>query len=167
MNADSFEKIISTLADGDVDFIVIGGLAAIAMGAARATYDVDVVYSRSPENIKRLCHALKEVKPYLRGAPPGLPFQFDQVTVSNGLNFTLTTTLGDLDLLGEVAGGGSYDKLLAHTAEVVMYGKRLRCVKLETLIQLKLAAGRPKDFDAIAELRMLLKNREKEQEGSH
>ena len=45
-------------------------------------------------------------QPYLRGAPPGLPFRWDDRTLKAGLNFTLTTTLGDLDLLGEVAGGG-------------------------------------------------------------
>src|SRR5207249_8667496 len=53
--------------------------------------------------------------PYLRGAPPGLPFRWDAQTLERGLNFTLTTDLGALDLLGEITGGGRYAELLAHT----------------------------------------------------
>jgi hypothetical protein len=61
-----------------------------------------VVYARDEANISSLTSALR-----LRGAPPGLPFRWDEQTIKAGLNFTLTTTLGDLDLLGEVSGGGA------------------------------------------------------------
>ena len=96
----------------------MGGVAAAADGAARATYDVDVVYGRSPENLARLAAALTPLAPYLRGAPPGLPFRWDAVTISHGLNFTLTTTLGDLDLLGEIVGGGGYEQLLPQSTAI-------------------------------------------------
>ncbi len=104
----NFREILPILIQNDVRFIVIGGGAALAHGAARLTYDVDVVYARNPEDLRRLAAALQPYQPYLRGAPPGLPFRWDERTLKSGLNFTLTTTLGDLDLLGEVAGGGSY-----------------------------------------------------------
>ena len=105
-----FAGLIRVLVDNRVDFILIGGLAAGAHGAIRTTMDVDVVYARSEANIARLAAALAPLKPYLRGAPPGLPFRWDAETIAHGLNFTLTTTLGALDLLGEVTGGGDYER---------------------------------------------------------
>ena len=84
------------------DFIIVGGVAAILHGLGFTTYDLDVVYSRDRENIRRIVQALGPYQPYLRGAPPGLPFHLDELTLRNGLNFTLVTSFGDLDLLGEV-----------------------------------------------------------------
>jgi predicted nucleotidyltransferase len=155
----NFREILPILVQSDVRFIVIGGGAALAHGAARLTYDVDIVYARHPEDLRRLAAALQPYQPYLRGAPPGLPFRWDERTLKSGLNFTLTTTLGDLDLLGEVAGGGSYEQLLPFTEELETFGVRCRFVTLEKLIQLKRAAGRPKDLEAIAELQALLEER--------
>jgi predicted nucleotidyltransferase len=144
-----------------VRFILIGGGAATVHGSARLTLDVDVVYARDPDNSNRLVAALSPHQPYLRGAPPGLPFRWDERTIRNGLNFTLTTTLGDLDLLGEVAGGGTYEQLLPFTEELTAFGITCRVVTLERLIQLKRAAGRPKDLEIIAELQALLEERRK------
>jgi hypothetical protein len=143
-----FERLLPAL--------VHRGVAGIVHGAARLTYDVDVVYDRSFANIKRLVDALKPLSPDLRGAPAGLPFVLDERTIRNGLNFTLTTTLGDLDLLGEVVGGGGYNQLLAHSFDIITFGVSFKCVKLPTLIKLKRAAGRPKDLESLAELEGLL-----------
>ena len=102
---------------------------------------------------------MKPLHPYLRGAPPGLPFQFDLETVRRGLNFTLTSDAGDLDLLGEIAGGGTYEHLEPHTIEVSVFGFTVTCLDLDTLIAVKRAAGRPRDLDAIAELEALREER--------
>lgn len=115
-----------------------------------------MVYARDAENLVRVARALAPLQPYLRGAPPGLPFKLDKATLAAGLNFTLMTSVGDIDLLGEIAGAGGYDALLPHTVEVRIYGARCRCLDLPTLIAAKVAAGRPKDLEAIAELRALL-----------
>lgn len=74
-----------------------------------------MVYTRSTENLRRPSAALAPHRPYLRGAPP---FVLDERTLKQGLNFTLTTDLGDLDLLGEIAGGGGYDVLRGETMEL-------------------------------------------------
>jgi predicted nucleotidyltransferase len=150
-----FSKLLRVLLDGAVEFILVGGVAGSLHGAARATYDVDVVYRRSPENMSRLVAALTPYGPYLRGAPAGLPFSFDVQTLRQGLNFTLTTSVGDLDLLGEVTGGGRYEDLLAHSQSIPLLGTSCRCVSLDGLIRIKRAAGRPKDLEAIAELEAL------------
>jgi predicted nucleotidyltransferase len=151
-----FAEILPLLNRHGVDFILIGGGAAITHGSARATFVVDVVYDRSAENLQRLVAALADQAPYLRGAPQGLPFQWDVPTLERGLNFTLTTTLGNLDLLGEVAGGGDYVRLLPQTTTISVFGIECRVVTLEGLIRLKRAAGRPKDLETIAELELLL-----------
>jgi hypothetical protein len=155
----NFREILALLLRHNVRFIVIGGGAGVAHGLARATYDVDVVYARDAENIHNLVTALQPHQPYLRGAPPGLPFRWDERTVSTGLNFTLVTTKGNLDALGEVAGGGTYDQLLPFSEEMDALGVRCRFVTLEKLIHLKRAAGRPKDLEVIAELEALLEER--------
>jgi hypothetical protein len=109
-------------------------VAAGIHGALRTTLDSDVAYSRRPENIARLVAALVPCRPYLPGAPLGLPFRLDSETMHRGLNFTLTTTLGDLDLLGEVTGGGLYEAL-APTADVVeLEGFQCLLVSLPRLI---------------------------------
>ena len=147
--------LLRALATEGVRFILVGGAAAVAHGSARLTQDVDVVYARDPENLGRLVSALSPTHPYLRGAPPGLPFIWDERTVRNGLNFTLQTSLGALDLLGEIAGGGGYGELLPHSFEIELFGIRCRLLDLETLIAVKRAAGRPKDLEAIAELEVI------------
>ncbi len=156
-----FERLLRALTDGRVDFIIVGGVAGVAHGSARLTQDLDAVYSRSPENIRRLAAALAPYAPYLRGAPPGLPFRWDEATIRRGLNFTLATDLGDLDLFGELTGGGDYDALVPHTVTLTLFGMPCRCLDLEWLIRVKRAAGRPKDLEALAELEALLEERRK------
>jgi hypothetical protein len=148
--------LLGALVHAGVDFIVVGGVAATAHGAARLTQDLDVVYDRSPENLAHLADALSPYRPYPRGAPPGLPFVFDAQTLRNGANFTLHTTLGDIDLLAEITGGGGYPALLPETIVLEAFDRPVRCLGLRKLIDVKRAAGRPRDFEAIAELEVLL-----------
>ena len=138
-----------------MEFIVVGGVAAIVHGSARLTQDLDIVYRRDPYNIVRLATALRPFVPYLRGAPPGLPFQWDAETIQRGLNFTLVTSAGPLDVLGEIAGGGTYEALISHSQKLSVFGVECYCLGLDRLIQAKRDAGRPKDLEAIAELEAL------------
>jgi hypothetical protein len=160
----NFGEILPLLTRSAVRFIVVGGGAAIAYGSSRLTSDVDVAYARDPQNIRNLVAASRTTN-HTCGAPPGLPFRWDEETIKAGLNFTLRTTLGDLALLGEITGGGSYDELFPFTEEMDALGIRCRFVTLERLIQLKRAAGRPRDLDAIAELQALLEERRRESSG--
>ena len=104
-----FGEVLSQLAQSNVRFILIGGLAAMANGSARSTLDLVIVYQRTDENIRQLVSAVEPHQPYLRGAPSGLPFAWDAHPIRRGFNFTLTTNPGDLDFLGEVVGGGDYE----------------------------------------------------------
>jgi predicted nucleotidyltransferase len=155
------EHALRVLAQGGVELIVVGGVAARAHGSTHLTNDLDVLYHRTQANMDRLAAALSPHSPYLRGAPPGLPFRWDAETIRRGLNFTLTTSLGDLDLLGEITGGGSYKDLLSVSSVVDAFGVRVRCLNLEPLIIVKRAAGRPKDLQVVAELEALKEERDR------
>ena len=150
-----FVRLFAALHNARVEYIIIGGVAATVHGSSRLTQDVDICYSRRSANLERIVRALHPLKPYLRGAPRGLPFEWSATTLKAGLNFTLTTTAGDIDLLGEVTGGGGYDDLIDHTIDVTLFGHRTKCLNLEWLIVTKRAAGRPRDLEAIAELEAL------------
>jgi hypothetical protein len=148
-------RLMAVLHAEKVDFIIIGGIAARAHGSARVTDDIDLVYDRSAENIARLVKALAPFNPYPRGAPPNLPFEWSTKTVKAGLNFTLQCTLGFVDALGEVVGGGTYRDLAPHCDVAKMNGYRTQVISLPWLIRLKRAAGRVRDFEAIAELELI------------
>jgi hypothetical protein len=154
-----FPAVVRALHDAHVEFIIVGGAAATAHGSARLTLDLDVVYRRTNENLSRVVESLTPMHPYLRGAPPGLPFGLDVDTLKRGLNFTLVTDMGWIDLLGEIVGGGDYDALLPFTDVLTVFETPCRCLSLERLIQVKRAAGRPKDLEALAELEAIAEER--------
>ena len=157
-----FEALIRRLGAADIRFVLIGGFAGTILGSPRTTVDLDIVYARDEENLARLASALDSLRPRLRGAPPGLPFVLDAATLARGLNFTLTTSLGDLDLLGDVTGGGGYEDLAPHTRLIRVFDTEVAVVTLPRLIRLKRAAGRPKDLVALAELEALLEEQGRE-----
>jgi hypothetical protein len=155
-----YTSLLPLLVKNEIDFIIVGGAAATAHGSARLTLDLDVVYRRDDLNLERIVRALEPIQPYLRGAPPGLPFEWSVQTLKKGLNFTLITTLGPLDLFGGIVGGGGYEELQNETIKIQVAGVECLCLSLERLIEVKRAAGRPKDLEAIAELVQILEERQ-------
>jgi hypothetical protein len=138
------------LLDQVVEVVIVGGVALVARGAPRTTEDIDFCYGRDDANLERLARALAPLRPYLRGAPPGLPFTLDAPTLKAGLNFTLTTSAGDVDLLGEVSGLGAYDRVKAASSNLSLYGRSVAVLDLAGLKRAKTAAGRVKDLADLA-----------------
>jgi hypothetical protein len=155
-----FQRAVQALCDGDVDFIVIGGVAATIHGSARVTYDLDVCYSRTAGNLRRLSKALAPFHRRPRGIPLDLPFVWDEVTLRNGTIFTLQTDIGEIDLLAEVVSLGTFDELKHHSIQVDAFERQIATLDLPALIQSKKAAGREKDLAAIPELESLLEANE-------
>jgi hypothetical protein len=114
--------LLAALHDAGVRFILVGGVAARAHGSARVTQDIDISYSRSDDNLERVVSALRPFDPYLRSAPRGLPFEWSVETLRGGLNFTLTTSAGDIELVGEIVGGGTYEDLEPYTISAPIFG---------------------------------------------
>ena len=90
------KDLVEALSESGVEYVIVGGMAAVIHGSAHVTADLDVSYSRTRENCERLAAALAPFSPRLRGAPAELPFRLDAPTIRAGLNFTLITTLGDV-----------------------------------------------------------------------
>jgi predicted nucleotidyltransferase len=147
-----FSTILRALDVAGVRYVLIGGLAMIAHGSAHVTVDVDISYSRDPDNLDRVTAALQPHFPALRGAPEGLPFVLDSRTLRNVANLTLSTDAGDLDLLAEPAGIRSFEELWRNSVPMDLFGITVRVACLDDLIAMKEAAGRPKDRSHILEL---------------
>lgn len=158
----ALERIAEVLTRHGVEFIVIGGQAEWVMGSPRITYDVDLCYRRNHENLARLASALKELNPALRGAPPDLPFVIDAKTLAMGSNFTLSTSIIDLDLLGHVEPIGDFEALMkrAQTYRVGSYD--LQVIDLDDLIRIKQHIRRFKDQESLMQLLAIKKVREEQ-----
>ena len=147
--------LLTLLVRHEVDFVVVGGLAAAAYGSGRATFDLDIAYARDQRNLERLTDALREADATLRGAPAGVPFLVDAETISRGANFTFATRFGPLDMLGDPAGAPSYRDLRAAATPVEIRGLTIHVASLDHVIAMKDAAGRPHDKAVAAELRLI------------
>ncbi len=147
---------VQALVDADVDFVIIGGWSAVLHGCALKTEDLDVCFSRGPENLKRLARVLAPYHPRLRDLPEDVPFVWDEVTLRNGTIFTLRTDLGVIDLLAEVSGLGGFEEVKANSMRVQAFDRDVWTLDLPGLIRAKRAAGRAKDLLHLAELESLL-----------
>jgi hypothetical protein len=154
-----FKELLQRLSQHKIDFVLVGGLAAVTHGSAQATSDVDIVYNPDPQNIKKLVHAFQPLHVKLRGKdlPDDLPFVFDEVTFKNTKNFTLVCDLGWIDILRTIPGFDTYQKLLASSDLVAVFDIQLNVLSLDGLIRNKKLCNRPKDQIAVAELEELKK----------
>lgn len=157
------EEILDVLRKHQVAVVVIGGQAANLHGSPKPTFDVDLCYSRTKDNIARLAGALRDLNPSLRGAPAGLPYVLDARSITAGLNFTLVTDLGDLDLLGEVEPLGGYDKVKQHAEAYTLGEYQVDVISLDDLIAIKQHINRPKDRDSLYQLLAIKKIRNEQQ----
>jgi hypothetical protein len=146
------EAPLRLLAQYKVDCVIVGGIAAALHGSSLLTNDVDVCYARDSNNLKRLAEALKSVNARLRNVPEGLPFILDAETSVRSSNFTFSTDVGDLDLLGEIRGVGVYKEVLEGSLTVELFGHHFAVIDIGKLILAKRAAGRTKDLLALPEL---------------
>jgi hypothetical protein len=152
-----YRALIDALTDVEADFVIVGAVALVLHGSPRVTRDLDICYSREPANLRALARALSPFSPTLRGAPPGLPFTLDAATLRAGLNFTLTSSAGDVDLLGEISGLGGFPVVRRLSVPMTVYDRSVRVLGLEGLERAKRAAGRIKDLADLAEILELRK----------
>jgi hypothetical protein len=158
----NFEKAFHALCDAEVDFVVIGGVAATLHSSAYVTFDLDLYYSRTSVNLRRLREALAPFHPRPRGFPPELPFVWDEATLRNSSVLTLETDIGGIGLLSEVAGLGTNEEVKAQSKIAEAFGRRIAVLDIRGLIQARRAAGREKDLAIIPELESLMEVEERE-----
>ncbi|MDQ3668239.1 MAG: hypothetical protein M3410_17030 [Acidobacteriota bacterium] len=146
------EMQLRLLGSFGVECVIVGGVAATLHGSEIPTTDLDVCYARNPPNLERLANALQSVHARLRNAPRDIPFILDAETLRRGLNFTFTTDIGSLDLLGEVRGLGYHEDVLPGSVIFELFGYPFVVLEIKKLIVAKRTAGRPKDMVALPEL---------------
>jgi hypothetical protein len=139
-----------------VEYVVIGGISAIAHGSAMLTKDTDFCYRRTKANIARMVEALSALHAQPRNFEAALPFSLDVATIWNGDTFTFMTDAGNLDCLGVPAATAGYSDLLKN-ATLMDFGDGVTAhvCSIDDLIRMKTAAGRPKDLYAVENLKAL------------
>lgn len=148
----NFLKTLRKLAENDVEFVVVGGIAANFHGSAIATFDCDVVVDLDAGNLDRLAKALAEFSPTFRHEKP--PQHFDEEMAAKGgwKNIYLDTKAGVLDCLGDIKGFGGFAECRSRSVEADFGGFSVRFLNREALIEAKKAMGRPKDLLTVAQL---------------
>ncbi len=155
-----FFALLRTLAGHRVDFIIVGGVSAVLHGAPLTTFDLDVVHSRTSENIARLLAALRDLDAYYRGRENQRLKPGADHLASPGYQL-LMTRLGPLDLLGTIGADHDYEDLSNHTVQYEVSGLLLCVLDLETLVKVKEEVGFEKDRAVLPLLRRTLQEKQK------
>jgi hypothetical protein len=152
-------ELLKTLVAHQVEYVVVGGMAAVLQGAPVNTLDLDVVYARTPENIERLLAALKELDAFFRDDPRRL--RPDSSHLESRGHKLLETNQGPLDLLGNIEEDTGYEDLVADSEWLEVAGAPVRTLSLQRLIRVKEQLGRPKDQVMLMILRATLDEKSK------
>lgn len=151
----NFFQLLAKLVANEVEFVLVGGLAAATYGSSMLTRDVDVACSMKIENLTRLHQALEGQNPRHRMAKPPRPFCLDDAKSGLFKNIYLQTDLGQLDCLGEVKGIGDFAACRSASVTLPVAEIQLPIISLDALIEAKEAMGRPRDLENAKILRAI------------
>ena len=156
MASESFRRILEVLEQHGVDYVVVGGVAAVLQGAPVTTFDIDALVKVSPDNSERLRKALDALDARYREHASLRPTAAD---LEAGGHLLLMTSAGPLDVLGFIGGGKRFEDV-AESADAMSIGDiGVRVLSLEALIEEKRALGRDKDRAMLRILEALLARR--------
>lgn len=147
--------LLQRLSDAGVEFVVVGGVAAVLHGSSMVTRDLDVCAQLTSENVQKLRDAFRDLHPVHRISSPQRSFIESPDAGVALQNLYLQTDLGALDVLGSITGVGEFDQVRANAIEVELFGRKVKVIAVEQLIKAKEAVGRPKDLMAATELRAI------------
>jgi hypothetical protein len=152
-------RILRALTERGVDFVVIGGIAAVLHGSARNTFDLDICFATDAANLEALGEVLVSLRARLRGVDD-VPFVPDAAALRRVEVLTLSTDAGDLDVLARPSGAPRFDALRRRADRFDLGGFRVLVASVEDLIAMKSSAGRPKDHEVVTELEAIRQLRE-------
>ncbi len=147
-----FAGLLACLIGQEVEFVVVGGFAAVAHGATSLTQDLDICCRFSVENLHRLQQALIDLHPVHRMTPKRIPLNLAPAACKNLKNLYLDTNLGQLDCLGSIKGVGGFDEVKQRSRRVELPAGICLVLNLEALIDAKKAMGRPRDNETVLQL---------------
>ena len=148
----NLEGILERLIRSEVEFVIVGGYAAVAYGVSSVTQDVDICCRFIPSNLLKLQNALADLHPVHRMTPKRIPLRLTSDSCQNLKNVYLDTDLGQLDCLGYVNGIGDYDQVYDASITIDLSNGSCRILSIDALIKAKRAMGRPRDHQVVLEL---------------
>lgn len=152
-------ELTRRLIEAQVEFVLVGGFAAIAHGVVRATLDVDICCRFSVDNLMRIQHAVADLHPVHRPRTD-LPLALTPAQCVSLTNLYLKTDLGILDCLGEIKAVGNYDEVSKHVVELELPIGKCCVMDLDTLIVAKQAMGRDHDRITVKDLKDIKKRQQ-------
>lgn len=152
---ENLEGLLSRLVRNHVDFVIVGGFAAVAHGASLLTRDVDICCRFTPGNLMRLQNAVSDLHPVHRMRPDRMPFSLTRQKCIGLKNLYLDTDYGQLDCLGRIEGVGEYAVVKKNSIKIDLDFGPCRVLSLNYLIKAKEAMGRPRDKEAVLQLKAL------------
>jgi hypothetical protein len=156
MATQSFRRILELFEQHGVEYVVVGGVAAVLQGAPVTTFDIDTLFKVDPANVGRLAKALAALEARYRERAELRPTEED---LAAGGHLLLMTSSGPLDVLGFIGGGKRYEDIAATATRVAVGGVSIRVLPIEALIEEKKALGRDKDLAVIRLLEGVLRRR--------
>ena len=154
-----FDRLLQRLIDQKIEFVLVGGFAAILHGAVVVTQDVDVCLNFSCDNLFRLAAALSDLRPVHRIMPGKIALQIDETNWASFKNLYLKPDWGILDCLGEISGMGSYEQALPNSTIIDLPIGTCRVLTIEALILAKETLARPHDLRTVIALKAILTRR--------
>ena len=151
--------IIERLIRSEVDFVLVGGLAAVTHGSSMATQDIDICCNFSVENLLRLQSALADLHPVHRMTTNQVPLELNEKKCAKLKNLYLETDIGQLDCLSEILGIGSFEEVKQQSESIELGGQSCRILRIDALITAKKAMGRPKDIETVKQLEVIRQER--------
>jgi hypothetical protein len=149
------DEILERLTARGVDFVIVGGIAAVLHGSARNTFDLDICFATDQANLDALGDVLGGLDARLRGVAGEVPFVPDGETLRKIELMTLSTSAGNLDLLAIPPGAPPYERLRRNADRYDLGGFTVLVASIEDLIAMKDRARRPKDLEDLAELQAI------------
>ena len=153
------------LIEARVEFVLVGGFAAVAHGVTLVTRYVDICCRFSEANLMRIQTAFADLHPVHRSRPD-LPLALTPEQCANLKNLYLKTDWGIVDCLGEVMGVGDFERVLRHSVELVMPFGNCRILDLDALICAKEAMNRDHDRFTARQLREIKRRQQQAGEKS-
>lgn len=152
----NLKALLERLLVHEIDFVLVGGFAAAVHGSTLVTQDIDICTAITEAGVAKLREALKDLHPWLRMNPAAkLSFLEHPVEVRGTNNIYLKTDLGVLDILSQVPPAGDFEAIKGRAIEIVLYGHKCKVISIEDLIRVKEAMNRPKDQQAVLELKLI------------
>lgn len=148
----NLQKLLEFLVKSPLDFVIVGGFAAVLYGCNQTTRDIDVCLVLAPDQIQLLRQVLKPLNPKIRTIQEKPSFLTSPEDIAKIQNLHLETDLGVLDLMAKIEGVGDFYSVLGNAVEIELYGGKCFLISLDNLIKSKKTLGRHRDLIVVEEL---------------